>query len=309
MKTERRHELQTNVLADWLGRQIEAIRPYAGTIVTGVLVIVIVLIGYSIWNTWSAGSAAIAWSEFFEVTFTGNYVQSKQENVRQKALEAYRDQLRKEKNNPTYELTEGEENLVNEQLPPKVEQALRDDVIALAQKYDGTNLGMFAHMRAGDMALMAGINYLFPNAGQSRDLKQATALLDDAIRHYERALQQARRDPLLERRIRFNLARAYESRGAQPGEKQKSDLDKALSIYKELATGSDVFAAASRDQVEVLEQKDNVYSWFATTEGVAAPPTQSPFGGSLFEQFHQGVQGVPDFGPGITTDPLPTGDN
>mgnify|MGYP001116933776 CR=1 FL=1 len=305
MKTERRHELQTNVLADWLGRQIEALRPYAGTIATGVLVLVILLIGYSIWNTWSAGSAAQAWSEFFEVTFTGNYVRSKQENVRQKALEAYRDQLRKEKNNPTYELTEGEERLVDEQLPPKIEQALRDDVIAMAQKYDGTTLGMFAHMRAGDMALIAGINYLFPNAGQPRDLKQAAALLDDAIKYYERALQQTRRDPLLERRIRFNLARAYESRGAQPGEKQQSDLQKALSIYKELATGNDVFAAASRAQVEALEEKDNVYTWFATTEGVAAPPTESPFNRSLFEQFHQNM---PDFGPGVTN-PLPTDEN
>lgn len=307
MKTERRHELQTNVLADWLGRQIDALRPYANTIITVVAVVVVALVGYSIWNQWSKSAAAAAWGEFFEVTFTGNYVQSKQENVRQKALDAYREQLRKEKNDPNYELTEGEERLVEEELPAKIEQALRDDVVALAQKYEGTDLGMFANMRAGDMALMAGINHLFPNAGQPRDLKQAATLLDDAIRYYERALQQAGRDPLLTRRIRFSLARAYEARGAQPGDKQESDLQKALSMYKELATGSDVFAAAAREQVESLEQKDNVYTWFATTEGVSAPQaTESPFGRSLFEQFHQ--QATPDFGPGLT-DPLPSSEN
>ena len=180
---------------------------------------------------------------------------------------------------------------------------------ALARKYEGTDLGMFANLRAGDMALMAGINHLFPNAGQARDLKQSAALLDDAVRHYEQALQQAGRDPLLTRRIRFSLARAYEARGAQPGDKQATDLEKALSMYKELATGSDVFAAAAREQVEALEQKDNVYTWFATTEGVSAPQaTESPFGRSLFEQFHQQQGNMPDFGPGLT-DPLPSSEN
>ncbi len=29
MRTERRHELHTNVLADWLGIQIDRLRPYA----------------------------------------------------------------------------------------------------------------------------------------------------------------------------------------------------------------------------------------------------------------------------------------
>jgi hypothetical protein len=39
MKTQRRHELQTNELADWLGQKIEAIRPYTKAIL-GVAVVV-----------------------------------------------------------------------------------------------------------------------------------------------------------------------------------------------------------------------------------------------------------------------------
>src|SRR5687768_7138686 len=31
MKAEKRHELQQNELADWLGEQIEAAKPYSGT--------------------------------------------------------------------------------------------------------------------------------------------------------------------------------------------------------------------------------------------------------------------------------------
>ena len=32
MKTERRHELQTNELADWLGHQFEHVKPHGKTI-------------------------------------------------------------------------------------------------------------------------------------------------------------------------------------------------------------------------------------------------------------------------------------
>src|SRR5690606_33633790 len=151
------HELQKNDLAAWLARKIDVIRPYAGTIFTVLAVLVVAVVGYSIWNVWSQSAAAESWGEYFEVTFTDQYQRSKQENVRQKALEAYRDQLRKEKNDPNYVLTEGEERLVDEELPTKVDQAMRDDVAALARKYEGTDLGLFANMRAGDMALMAGV--------------------------------------------------------------------------------------------------------------------------------------------------------
>lgn len=304
MKTERRHELQTNVLADWLGRQIEAIRPYTNIII-GVAVVLLVVIGvYSIWSAWSRSAAAQAWTEYFDVTLTDHYVRDKHENIRQKALEAYRDQLRKEKNDPNYELTDGEQRLVDEELSDKLDEALRDDVLAMARKYEGTNLGLFANMRAGDMALMSGLDSLFPNAGQPRDFKRASELLDDAIRYYERALQQAS-DTMLVRRLKFNLARAYESRAAQPGGGQSGDLEKALGYYKELATGSDVFASAAREQVKALEAENNVYSWFASTEASSpAASTPSPLGGSLFEQFHQQPM-TPDFGPGLTN-PLPS---
>ena len=41
MKTERRHELQTNALADWLGDKIKSVQPYAKTIV-GVAILALV---------------------------------------------------------------------------------------------------------------------------------------------------------------------------------------------------------------------------------------------------------------------------
>lgn len=43
MKTKRRHELQTNQLADWLGNQIETIKPYSQAIVGGAILVVLVI--------------------------------------------------------------------------------------------------------------------------------------------------------------------------------------------------------------------------------------------------------------------------
>lgn len=39
MKTERRHELQTNELADWLGQHLEQVRPYGNIVLLGVVAV------------------------------------------------------------------------------------------------------------------------------------------------------------------------------------------------------------------------------------------------------------------------------
>jgi hypothetical protein len=49
MKSERRHELQTNELADWLGEQVAALRPHAGLItlcVVGAVLALLVAVSY-----------------------------------------------------------------------------------------------------------------------------------------------------------------------------------------------------------------------------------------------------------------------
>lgn len=65
MKSVRRHELQTNELADWLGEHLKAIKPYATQISVGVVAIAAaVLLG-----TWWFGSServtALGWSDYF----------------------------------------------------------------------------------------------------------------------------------------------------------------------------------------------------------------------------------------------------
>ena len=65
MKSDRRHELQTNVLADWLGEHLESLRPHAIPIALVAIAIVALGLG-SIWYFGSEGqTSAEAWQTYF----------------------------------------------------------------------------------------------------------------------------------------------------------------------------------------------------------------------------------------------------
>jgi hypothetical protein len=65
MKTERRHELQTNALADWLGKHVEQVRPYA----KGILAIALIVVAAAIAGTYisrnQATQSRLGWNEFY----------------------------------------------------------------------------------------------------------------------------------------------------------------------------------------------------------------------------------------------------
>lgn len=65
MKSERRHELEHNVLADWLGKTIPKIKPYSSSILLGVL---IVALGATLVHWWTGHSYAKwgdAWDAYY----------------------------------------------------------------------------------------------------------------------------------------------------------------------------------------------------------------------------------------------------
>jgi tetratricopeptide (TPR) repeat protein len=65
MKSERRHELETNDLADWLGHASEKLQPHFKTILAVVLLAIIVLVGRSMLATSSQRQEEESWSAFF----------------------------------------------------------------------------------------------------------------------------------------------------------------------------------------------------------------------------------------------------
>jgi hypothetical protein len=72
MKSERRHELQTNYLADWLGNHIGQVRPYSKMLM-GVLVIIAVLF-FAVLYLWGQRSRQIAvgWDELYAASAEGD---------------------------------------------------------------------------------------------------------------------------------------------------------------------------------------------------------------------------------------------
>ncbi len=65
MKSERRHELQTNYLADHLGTAVEGSRPYAGYVIIGALTILAAALGYGIYSSFAARASAAAWGQYY----------------------------------------------------------------------------------------------------------------------------------------------------------------------------------------------------------------------------------------------------
>lgn len=64
MKSEHRHQLETNDLSARLARAIENLKPFTGQIVTGIAALILVYLGLTIWNAQSAQREQEAWDAF-----------------------------------------------------------------------------------------------------------------------------------------------------------------------------------------------------------------------------------------------------
>jgi len=65
MKSERRHELQQNELADWLGEKIEALKPHATQIALGAVLLAVVIFGLAWYLGGDDSLAARNWERYF----------------------------------------------------------------------------------------------------------------------------------------------------------------------------------------------------------------------------------------------------
>lgn len=70
MKTARRHELQTNELADRLAKGLQTAKPYGRVILGGVVLVFLLLLAMAIWSSRSSSRAATAWEEYLQAMST-----------------------------------------------------------------------------------------------------------------------------------------------------------------------------------------------------------------------------------------------
>jgi predicted negative regulator of RcsB-dependent stress response len=62
MKSKRRHELHTNLLADWLGEMIGRIKPYQNAILATAILAIVAVVGIVVWHNRSISQAGKAWA-------------------------------------------------------------------------------------------------------------------------------------------------------------------------------------------------------------------------------------------------------
>ena len=72
MKTERRHELQTNELAIWLTKWIENIKPYWKGILGGIIVALVAFAAFYLVGNRQEQGRALAWQEYFRAFDAGD---------------------------------------------------------------------------------------------------------------------------------------------------------------------------------------------------------------------------------------------
>lgn len=72
MKTERRHELKHNELADALGSEIDYLRPYYKTIVGVLIAVAVVGVTIAILSNQRSANNVAAWGSFYDVVADGN---------------------------------------------------------------------------------------------------------------------------------------------------------------------------------------------------------------------------------------------
>ena len=64
MKSERRHELQTNFLADWVGHQVDSIKPYTRAIAGTIGAVIVIALVYSFVSHQQVVKAGLAWQSY-----------------------------------------------------------------------------------------------------------------------------------------------------------------------------------------------------------------------------------------------------
>jgi predicted negative regulator of RcsB-dependent stress response len=72
MKSEERHKLQQNELADWLAKTITTIKPYQNAIISGIIVLVLAVIFLTWWTSESSTQAGTTWKQYIEGISAGN---------------------------------------------------------------------------------------------------------------------------------------------------------------------------------------------------------------------------------------------
>ena len=89
MKSERRHELQHNDLAEWILKAYERIVPYKNTILGGGLLVIVLLIAVSLWHSHSVAQAGEAWNSLGVPVFQPDFADEQTIGIMEHTAQTY----------------------------------------------------------------------------------------------------------------------------------------------------------------------------------------------------------------------------
>jgi hypothetical protein len=282
MKTDRRHALQTNWLADHLGRWLEKIKPYTNHIITGALVVVA---GLAIWLV-----VARFWRADEEKTWTalGNYDSNTSRRISQETKKIDEDIQKKQQELSilTQRAPTGTDEEARKEHDRKI-QALNDELEALRKERQNriTQIEDTArdelyrdakdniHMVAGQAAAFTAASRDFAEAADTvlTDPIGARQKLDRAAELFE-LIRDNTRDKLLRQRTKFQLARVYETRLRKDDQHpEKDDIALARREYEDLASqvppsyckvqAEERLAGLTPKTADSRAPRDPVYGW------------------------------------------------
>lgn len=229
MKTERRHELQKNQLADSLAHWIEAVKPYSRAALALVVAAVVAIFAWGYLSNQNSRRAAEGWNAYFSAISSRD---------------------------PRPELTD------------------------IAARYAGTDVSTWARLTLADIQLDDGTARLFVEKKDARDeLRKASELY--------RAVLLDSREPMVQDRATFGLARAHEALGTP--ETLAEARKEYRSIGEKWPNSPYVQDATARANDLDKASTKNFYDWLAAYE----PPR--PLGTE---------PGVPGAKPDFLKDPL-----
>lgn len=263
MKKDRRHELQKNELADWVGHSVERVKPY-GKIV-GLTVTLALILGIG-WWWWSSRSKKEEGERQIAVADLLDPLHQSQELFSRAISEI--DNFEIARSEPM-RLTEAERERVEtefEQLREEVELQRLEAIETQAKTgKPGSLARRTAALAAGDIYLTKGTELVY-----KKEREQAVEYLTDAIGYFEDVIDSStgEENTMVRERATWSLAAAYQARG------DEEDLDAARGLLNELAEGTFYRDAAKN----VLELMDKNPEFFAMFEQLTEPSTASDTG-------------------------------
>ena len=202
MKSERRHELQHNDLADWFLTTYESMLPYRTVIIFGTLLVVVAAVAWTIWRNHAQSSAATAWNE---VEIAPVFIHYPAVQLQ------YGGQI-----SPIYEILGYAAEMEKD-----------------GNTYSGTTAGQWARLLAADSLLAVGQGEFLPQK------ENALQHLNIAMDHYQKTLDEMS-SPIARQRAMFGKARLMETVGKLPeATAAYQDLNKEYpkGIYNAIAAG------------------------------------------------------------------------